>query len=255
MAHWRKRAQWLRGDFQSPSRHTERLLDQLLNFLNGDTRGDTLTHWCLTSDESGKPCCKNDQDSWNKLVSLLTPFLTKGYPVPLLYRMKHYGPAASYIRVGCCLHRLLPRVLAVDQAGIKAADTPGSHLCQVVDALLADNNPVQPDQVLSESDFQVLVSNLLDEDKNYALQNSTRRQMVQRELIKPSFHQASIIIDILVQRVEPGINFFLRRTRVLYDLQYLSNANEEFQKLKDESKARFLKVIRGSWARNFYHDT
>ncbi|CAK9020901.1 PARP-type domain-containing protein (Fragment), partial [Durusdinium trenchii] len=136
-------------------------------------------------------------------------------------------------------------VLAVDQAGIKAADTPGSHLCQVVDALLADNNPVQPDQVLSESDFQVLVSNLLDEDKNYALQNSTRRQMVQRELIKPSFHQASIIIDILVQRVEPGINFFLRRTRVLYDLQYLSNANEEFQTLKDESKARFLKVIRG----------
>ena len=229
------------------SRHHQsnnRLLGQILEFLNGDTKSDTLVHWCLSSTESG-PCCSSDAESWNKLVSLLCPFLSRGFAVPLLYRMKHCGPAASYIRVGCCLHRLLPRILAVQDGGIKEVYNPGSNLCQVVDALLADNRDLQSDSVLNEHDFQLLVTNMLDEDKNYAAQNGARRQLVQRELARPEFHQSSIIIDMLVQRMEPGINFFLKRTGVLYSLQYLSHANPDHQKLKDESKWRFLKVVRG----------
>ncbi|CAK9052431.1 PARP-type domain-containing protein (Fragment) [Durusdinium trenchii] len=165
--------------------------------------------------------------------------------ITVLKRMKHCGPAASYIRVGCCLHRLLPRILAVQDGGIKEVYNPGSNLCQVVDALLADNRDLQSDSVLNEHDFQLLVTNMLDEDKNYAAQNGARRQLVQRELARPEFHQSSIIIDMLVQRMEPGINFFLKRTGVLYSLQYLSHANPDHQKLKDESKWRFLKVVRG----------
>ena len=249
MSEWQRRAEWLLKDFQAPAKVQEKLLGQILQFLNGDTRSDTITHWCLTETESGGPCCKSDSEAWNKMVSLLCPFLSRGYAVPLLYRMKHYGPAAAYIRVGCCLHQLLPRILAVDDAGIKEAGNPSSNLCQVVDALLADNRRLKSDQLLNDADFHLLVSNLLDEDKNYAAQNGARRQLVQRELSKHDFHQSSIIIDMLVQRMEPGINFFLKRTGILYDLQYLSHSNPNHEALKDDSKSRFLKVIRGDLGR------
>ena len=249
MSEWQRRAAWLLKDFQAPAKVQEKLLGQILQFLNGDTRSDTITHWCLTETESGGPCCKSDSEAWNKMVSLLCPFLSRGYAVPLLYRMKHYGPAAAYIRVGCCLHQLLPRILAVDDAGIKEAGNPSSNLCQVVDALLADNRRLKSDQLLNDADFHLLVSNLLDEDKNYAAQNGARRQLVQRELSKHDFHQSSIIIDMLVQRMEPGINFFLKRTGILYDLQYLSHSNPNHEALKDDSKSRFLKVILGDLGR------
>ena len=225
------------------------LLADTLEFFNGDTTQPLFVHWCLQNNGSGKPCCENETDSLNKGIALLVAFLSKGYAVPLLYRMKHYGPAAAFMRVVCCLHNILPRVLQVsgDKQTMKAANRPGTEFSGIVDTLLAENTPAQsqPDQVLSNADFETLLATVLDEDRNYAAQNGARNSLVQKEVSDPRFYQSSIIIDCLVQRMEYGINFFLRRTKILYDLQYNSHANKNCESLKLESRERFLKVIRG----------
>ena len=148
---WRARAAWLMKGFQAPGKHTHVLLQQILEFLNGDTQSPTITHWCLACTESGKPCCQDDSDALNKALAMLTPFVSKGYAVPLLYRMKHYGPAASFIRVACCLHNILPRVLAMDKQTAKSADRPGSELGNIIDTLLAEK-PGKTVEGLSETD-------------------------------------------------------------------------------------------------------
>lgn len=249
MATWKRRAAWLLKDFQSPSKTTVKLLADILDFFNGDTTQPLFVHWCLQNDGSGKPCCADETESLNKGIALLVAFLSKGYAVPLLYRMKHYGPAAAFMRVVCCLHNILPRVLQVsgDKQKMKAANQPGSDFSGIVDTLLADNTPAQSqaDQMLSKTDFETLLATVLDEDRNYAAQNGARNSLVQKEVSHPRFYQSSIIIDCLVQRMEHGINFFLRRTKILYDLQYNSHANKNCESLKLESRERFLKVIRG----------
>lgn len=253
-ATWKRRADWLRKDFQSPAKSTVQLLENILDFFNGDTAETTCVHWCVQSTKSGKPCCADDADSLSKAIAMMAAFFSKGFAVPLLYRMKHYGPAAAFMRVGCCLHQILPRVLNItgNKQKLKGANMPGSEFSNVVDALLADNKPAafQSEQPLSNSDFETLLATVLDEDKNYAAQNGARNQLVQKELSDPAFHQNSIIIDILVQQMEEGVNFFLRRTKVLYDLQCSTHANPKVDKLKKESRESFLRVIRGEFGRH-----
>lgn len=247
MGTWRKRASWLLQTFQSTAKGTRELLKEMLDFFNGDTTSCILTHWCAPNSVSGEPCCKDDTQALNKAISLLTSFLTRGYGVPLLYRMKHYAPAASFIRVGCCLHNILSQVLSVDKDILTPADRPGSDMSNVIDTLLGgekkktqggSDNP-------TSADFEALVGKLLDEDKNYAAQNGARCQMVQKEISQSNFHQASIIVDCIVQRMERGINFFLRRTSILYNLTLCSHTNPDCEKLKLEASDRFLKVVRG----------
>lgn len=249
MREWKQRAVWLARDFKSSPKQSMLLLE-ILSFLNGDTTSLILCHWCKRDDDTGEPCCTDDSHAWNKLVAMLVRFFSKGYAVPLLYRMKHYAPAAAYIRLGCCLHKLLPRILSTEnQQSAKSVDVPGNPMSLVIDALLAENSPSQPDQILSKSDLQSLVTSLLDEDTSYSDQNGVRYRMVQSEFARESFHQNSILIDLLVQRMEHGINYLLRRTKVLYDLQYVSHGHPNHEDLQNESKERFLHVIKGDFGR------
>eukprot|EP00438_Fugacium_kawagutii_P004340 Skav207877 [mRNA] locus=scaffold664:397187:404489:+ [translate_table: standard] len=252
MDSWKKRAAWLVAGFQASAKSTELLLRELLDFFNGDTSESVLVHWCIPNKVSGKLCCENDAASLNKGISLLTSFLTKGFAVPLLYRMKHYSPAAAFIRVGCCIHNILPRVLCMDKQSLTPADRPGSELSNVVDTLLGEKKPpgLGASKDLTNEDFEALVDKLLDEDKSFAAKNGARCQMVQKEISQPAFHQSSILIDAMVQRMERGTNFFLRRTKILYNLQYLSHAHPDYRQLMKESGDRFLKVIRGELAQD-----
>ena len=258
METWRKRSAWLLKGFQA-SKTTVSILKEILDFFNGDTSDQVLVHWCIPNSVSGKPCCKDDAESLNKGISLLTSFLTKGYAVPLLYRMKHYGPAASFIRVGCCLHSILPRILNVDKQALSPADRPGSDLSNIVDTLLGTEHPKkrsesESNKNLSPAEFEALVGKLLDEDTSFAAQNGARCQMVQKEISQPAFQQSSMLIDALVQRMERGFNFFLRRTSILNDLSYFSHANPEHEEHKAESSKGFLKVIRGELGQELISD-
>lgn len=236
MAVWRSRALWLCSGFQSRSKGTVALVEELLQFLNGDTRQHTLVHFCKSTPAG--PCCSSDTDAFNKLASMLTAFLAKGFPVPLLYRMKHYSGAASFIRVGCCLHNLLPRILEELRSNPK--DRPGSQLSEAIDVLLEGTGMGN-----NEAHFQKLLGELLNEDANYAARNGVRQQMVLREMSDRQFHQSSIIIDMLVQKMEHCSNFFLKRTKMLYDLQYLSSAHPNHVALRKDLKESCLRAISG----------
>ncbi|CAK9089611.1 PARP-type domain-containing protein (Fragment), partial [Durusdinium trenchii] len=114
----------------------------------------------------------------------------------------------------------------------------------VEDSTILDGNPSK----LNENDLQMLISDLLDGDQSFATKNGARFNMAQREIAKNEFHQSSIIVDFIVQCMEPGINSFLKRTKILYDLQYLSHAHPKEAELRKTSKDMFLKVITGTLA-------
>ena len=207
----------------------------------GDGKGPfTILEWRHKEDPD-IPCCHSDAEALNRLASMLTSLFARGYPVPLLYRMKHYSFAAAFVRLGCMTHRLLPRILQ-EMNSTMSQDTPGSHLSEFIDALLEGSGVTKTD-----AEIETLLSSFLNEDVNYAAQNGARQKMVLRELSNRQFHQSSIMIDMMVQRMETGINFFLRRTKVLYDLQYMSHAHPKHASLRQETKTSFLKVISGEF--------
>lgn len=251
MPQWKKRSAWLRKGFQA-SKGTVDLLDKILDFINGDTTQSTMVHWCLSpgSPNAGR-CCENDAEAWSKVASMLTAFLSNGYPVPLLYRMKHYATASSFIRVTCSMCGILRTVLNHMAEG----ETSSSSMADLADVLMANTRQVEDSTILdgnpsklNENDLQMLISDLLDGDQSFATKNGARFNMAQREIAKNEFHQSSIIVDFIVQCMEPGINSFLKRTKILYDLQYLSHAHPKEAELRKTSKDMFLKVITGTLA-------
>ena len=227
MSNWRKRAEWLVRGFDSRSKATVTALQDLVQFLNGNTADSQgpLVHWCLLpANNGGQVCCESEGDAWNRLISCLTAFLAKGFAVPLLYRMKHYCQASSYMRVATNLHGILPRILQEMKSITMSSASSNSKLSEVVDVLLAESKVgQQPSQGLSNEDFQALLG----------------------EMLKETFSQSSIIIDMLVQPLERATNFFLKRTKLLYDMQYLSRANPRYEEQGRESKEKFLQVIQG----------
>lgn len=249
MSNWRKRAEWLVRGFDSRSKATVTALQDLVQFLNGNTADSQgpLVHWCLLpANNGGQVCCESEGDSWNRLISCLTAFLAKGFAVPLLYRMKHYCQASSYMRVATNLHGILPRILQEMESISMSSASSNSKLSEVVDVLLAESKVgQQPSQGLSNEDFQALLGEMLTENADYAAQNGVRRKMVLAEVSKETFSQSSIIIDMLVQPLERATNFFLKRTKLLYDMQYLSRANPCYEEQGRESKEKFLQVIQG----------
>ena len=207
-----------------------------------------MVHWCLLDTGSGKPCCESDAQSWTKLASMLTSLLANAYPVPLLYRLKHYASASSFVRVGCCLHAIFPRAL------LRVGQTSSSEgsMSELVDMLLAQKGEASQTDVggrkLTEQDLQTLISNVLDGDENYSAKNGARLQMAQTEVCKPRFHQNAIVVDLVVQCMERGLNFLLRRTKLLYDLQYMSYKSPQQAELQKELRDKCLHLVRGGLA-------
>ena len=188
---WATRAKCLCQSFDSGSKRMVEMVKDLFQFLNGDTKSDELIHYC--KEDPDIPCCHSDTEALNRLASMLTSLFARGYPVPLLYRMKHYSFAAAFVRLGCMTHRLLPRILQ-EMNSTMSQDTPGSHLSEFIDALLEGSGVTKTD-----AEFETLLSSFLNEDVNYAAQNGARQKMVLRELSNRQFHQSSIMIDMMVQ--------------------------------------------------------
>lgn len=211
--------------------------EEILGFINGDTSGDTLTHWCLPG------CCSSDKESWNKLVKLLIPWMGRGFAVPLLSRFKHYGPASSYIKVGCGLCRILPRILETMQS---QTGNINADVTNIIDTLLADSSiSATAGEGLSEKDLQTLVGGMLEADINYGLQNAVRRKMMIQAITRPNFCHEAIILDCLLQVIEHGINILFSRTKLLHQICNLGTSNSKYMVLIQKSKAKFLHVVSG----------
>lgn len=204
-------------------------------FINGDTTQDTFTHWCLG-------CCRDDADSRAKLVKLLVPWMGRGYSVPLLSRFKHYGAASSYIKVGCALGRLLPRILQGMQG---QSSEVGPELTNMIDVLLADTCLSSNSRSFSEEDLQALVGGMMEADINYSVQNAVRRNMMIKAITRPEFCHEAIVMDCLLQPIEFAVNYLFGRTVVLHRLSNVGVIDPEYEALLQKSRAKFLHISTG----------
>lgn len=230
---WQKRAKWISEGYCAPTKNAKETLSEILKFVNGDTTSDTITHWCLLPG-----CCQSDSESINKLLKLLVPFFGKGFSTPLLYRFKHYGPASSYIKVGCTLCQLLPNALArLDQS----VSSKNAEYSAMLDVLLADNSSFK------EEDLQRVVGDILDADVNYAAKNALRKKMMVSEVCAPRFPQHAILMDIFLQPMEVAMNSLLGRTKVLHELYALGSAHPKHDDFAQRACSKFLHVMSGQF--------
>ena len=82
-------------------------LQQLLQKDNGNPASDSFVHFCV-----GESCCRGGaQEALSSMVQSYLD-LFGNMMLPLLYRWKHCSAASHFVRDGCILHRVLPRVLA-----------------------------------------------------------------------------------------------------------------------------------------------
>ena len=238
---WEQRAAFLIRDFDGTrNKMAKDNLRKLLDFANGDSTGDIITHFCLLS-ENGVPCCQSEQESLCKFLTVAVPFFCKGFSTPLLYRMKHYKPASSYIKVGCMFFHILPRVLAAMQSNTQ----PDTDLSRCVDIFMKESASHTPS---AQEDFEHLLADALDADRDYAAQNGLRRRMVSQQISRPGFHQAAMLIDALIEPLERGINFLLGHTKTLMDLKMLGRNHKEASELQANSRAGFLHLVKGNLA-------
>lgn len=232
---WKRRAEWIGRNFQSTSKGAKSALDEILTFINGDTSQDILCHWCLV--ESG--CCKDQEESLNRLIRLLVPFFTRGFPVPLLSRFKHYGLASSYVKVGTTLCKILPQTL---QRMKGSGASISAELSSMIDTLLADTGMSSSGGSLNEEDFQVLLGGLMEADMQYSLQNSVRKNMMIKAFGQEDFPTHTVIMDCLLH---PGQRFYTncqtweQRTHHLLIFAKKAAANS--------SESWMVRLVKNSW--------
>ena len=144
---WQRRSEWMLRNFCAASKTSLTGLQDVLKFLNGDTTSHTVFHWCVSS--GTQECCRSESESIGKLIKLVLPWFGRAFDVPLLSRFKHYGPASSYMKIGCALHGLLPRALENlrDNTSIVNSD-----IASMIDTLLADTSV--PANTFSEDDME-----------------------------------------------------------------------------------------------------
>eukprot|EP00435_Cladocopium_sp_Y103_P032496 s25_g8.t1 len=239
MAQWERRARWLQAGFNcTASKSWNAMLKDMMQFVNGDSTEPTLHHFCKIGVGGAPNCCDSDEESVCKLLSHLVPFWCRGYQTPLLYRMKHYGPAASFMKLGCCWFNFLPQALSYMEAARRGTD---SEIGRLVDTFLADSGGTFP----AGADFERLLADVLDSDESFAAKNGARRSMVVQEVEKPDFAQSSILIDAVINPMEFGVNFLLGHSKVLHNLSYVGRGHPDHEKLRKDANDKFLQVVTG----------
>lgn len=243
---WQQRAAWIHRSYDVPSKAAKAQLKEFLDFANGDSRLDCVTHYC-------KPgCCACAEESFQRLLKLAVPLFARGFSVPLLYRFKHYAQAAGYVKFAMCAFSLLPRTMR--QLEVNAAnnsDTSTSQLYATVQSLLSDDAPTQD----GLEHVQALLDELLDNDLSYSVQNSVRRRLVCQHLATPGFLQGSLIIESIISAIEPGINTLFKHTANLTKLTALGSNHPEYNDLKGKCKESFLRIISGDFGEDLMRRT
>ena len=100
----------------------------------------------------------------------------------------------------------------------------------------------------SREEFEHLLSEALDADRSYSMQNSVRRRLVAQEVARPAFHQAELMVDGLIQPLEHGVNFLLGHTKMLADLKYVGRRHKAAGDLQRKCCASFLHLVTGGLA-------
>ena len=147
----------------------------LLSMLNDDwsrpfASTGRLTHYC------GPNCCRDDSETKSKLRVVLQNCMGCLFPVPLLYRWKHFEGALAYTLRNCSIHGLLPYIWAACMNDSKDA---ALHE-EVLEVDAADQAPAFQQQVRCSKVLRLLQQpDILAARTHLALmQPSGRRQVM-----------------------------------------------------------------------------
>lgn len=238
---WKKTRESLMLSFQSSSKLRKRAFMNCLEFFNGDLSSQCVMHYC-TPGEDGEYCCTNYTDALQKCMKLIVPFLAKGFPVPLLYRFKHYDEAISFIVFGTTLHALLTRTLATMSLGNSGGP---EQEAKMVDRLLADVDLVNANP---DGSPEAACRNLFaEESEDFAAYNAKRKQLVQQEIVRPEFLANSHIICFMIQPMDQQINMLFARSRQLTKLSVLGTSDDSWSDSASKSKELFLSIVLGEF--------
>ena len=236
MAMWREKAVRLKERFWCVSVRKREALSQALDFFNGDLTGSTIMHYCK-HDSEGQPCCKDYNAALTKALKCWVPWLSSGYPVPLLYRFKHYDAAAGFVHIGVSVHQLLIRALSL--VDTDSAQNLNSSSSEVVDKLLGYM------QTQDQEDWPDLSDLKLDQDESYQQVTFKRKQLVKAEVCRPSFPESTVIINTIIAPMEGLLDQLFKRSERLSQMTVLGQQNTSWQEMASKSKSFFLDLMSG----------
>lgn len=235
MGTWKERATRLRDSYFSRSVQKKEHLTKMLQFFNGDLQQTTIVHYCVF-DNNGVPCCKDMADARTKALRLAVPFLSAGYPVPLLYRFKHFDTATGYVHVGTRVHSLLTRAMTLIDCDAAALLSGAGIDPEFLDKILGEQN----------QDVENLPGITLDEDVSYQAANLKRKQLVKAEVASPAFAQSTTIVSAVIQPMDALLNMLFHRTGLISKLTLIGPLDPHWQDMACKSKDFFLRFVAGS---------
>lgn len=244
MATWKQHSLRLKDSFYCRSVRKRDQLAKILDFFNGNLKLSTIVHYCQF-DANGIPCCKDLSDARNKALCLAVPWLSSGYPCPLLYRFKHFDHAAGFVHIGIQLHSLLTRAIAIadsDSAGLLAGIPSDT-----VDKLLGD----------TVQDPEDLPNVWLDQEESYQSTNLKRKQLVKSEVASSAFPDSTTLVNMVIQPMDGLLNMLFKRTGHITKLTLVGHLDPKFQDMVQKNKDFFLQFVSGRTGHNIidsYHE-
>ena len=237
-AEWESVRKRLQANFRCKSKCRMRNLEALLAFVNGDPASDCVFHYCIQTPPGEEPCCTGREHALAKCLRHLVPFLARGFPVPLLYRFKHYDEAVSYMTFGLTMHSLLTRTMNSMQH-LGSATVPKQDF---IDQLLTEVD------VTSEGFDGTDPASLVDDlHENFAAQNAKRKQLVCDEIVKDGFQTGLVILDFIIHPMDAMMNRLLKRNELVTRMTLLSTFDANFPNHAAKSKQLFLSVASGAF--------
>ena len=68
------------------------------------------------------------------------------------------------------------------------------------------------------------------------------------QLSKETFLQGAIVIESIINAIEPGVNRLFKRTGCLTRLTALGSSHPDYQSLKETCEESFLQIVSGDFA-------
>ena len=243
-ASWKATARMLDESFTARSVLCKRQATAILEFLNGDLSCENVVHYCVPG------CCCSSDEALSKCLKLVVGFMSRGFPVPLLYRFKHYDSAASFITFGVHVHKLLPRVLTnmnmgdsskqSNQAGEKVGFI--NELMSGLDLVSAGDDGTEAALIFADEHD--------DFCESFQIQNAKRKQLVQQEVCRPGFQQNTAVVETIIGPMDHAINRLLKHSEGLTKLTLLGEHNLHWKQTLDHNKAFFCSVMSGDFGRD-----
>ena len=237
-ASWKSVRERLQANFRCKSSLKKRNLKAMLEFVNGDLESECVYHYCHEAAPGQSPCCTGSDDALGKCLRLIVPFFSRGFPVPLLYRFKHYDEAISFITLGLCTHGLLTRTLS----SMDLAKQAGQKQQELIDCLLGDL-----DLSVGGQDGTDPAAFKDDEFEDFHAQTSKRKQLVYEEITKPAFHQSTLYLDFMIRPMDSLMNQLFHRSQLLTKLTLLGPCLDNWKEVAHKSRELFLSVASGSF--------